>query len=78
MINFFKKLESSLIDNWRIELKRLWSIRIALFWGATSGLIAVWSSFSTIIPLWLFASLSVIMSASMAGARMLKQPGTDS
>lgn len=69
--------EKHLIDDWKVEVQRLWSIRIALFWGAVSGLIAVWSSFSSVVPLWLFASLSVAMSAAMAAARMLKQPGAN-
>lgn len=75
MRQFWTKIESALIDNWKDEIKRLWTVRVALFWGAVSGLFAVWSSFSSVIPLWLFASLSVVMSAAIAVARMLKQPG---
>lgn len=54
---------------------KLWTIRLALFWGAVCGLCAVWSAFQEFMPLWAFASGSVLMFASIAGARMLKQPG---
>lgn len=64
-----------LIDDWRSEAKRLWSIRIALFWGAMSGLVLVWSAFSDVLPTWLYAAGGVVISAAMAGARLLKQPG---
>ncbi len=67
----------TLIDEWRAVALRLWSIRLALFWGAICGLCAVWSAFVDIMPLWVFASGSVLMFASIAGARVLKQPGTE-
>jgi hypothetical protein len=67
--------ELTLIDDWRAQVRRLWSIRIALFWGGLSGLIAVWSAFSEVIPLWLYASVGVIANVAIVGARVTKQPG---
>jgi hypothetical protein len=66
-----------MIDDWRSALKRLWSIRVALFWGAVSGLYAAWPSFQDVIPAPVFAAVSAIMSAAIVGARLTKQPGTD-
>ena len=66
-----------LLDNAARDWHRLWSIRAALFWGALSGLVAVWAAFQDVMPLWAFAGLSVGMNASIAIARVLKQPGLD-
>jgi hypothetical protein len=64
-------------ENWELILKQSWAIRVALFWGAVSGLIAVWSAFEDVLPLSIYASLGVLMNASITVARLLKQPGTD-
>jgi hypothetical protein len=70
-------MKLKLIDNWFQEAKRLWSVRVALFWGAISGLILVWSAFSDVLPLWLYATGGIVASAAFAAARLLKQPGAD-
>lgn len=56
---------------------RLWSIRVALAWGAVCGLYGAWGAFQDIIPPVWFASASVVMSMAIVGARVLKQPGLD-
>jgi hypothetical protein len=66
-----------LIDDWKAQALKLWSIRIALFWGGLSGLVAVWSAFSDIIPLPVYAGFSVLATMAIAGARVTKQPGAD-
>lgn len=69
--------ESRLVDDWRGEAKRLWSIRVALFWGAVSGLYGAWDAFQSVLPAPLFAAASVVMSVSLVGARLTKQTGGD-
>ena len=56
---------------------RLWSMRLALFFGALSGLVAVWAAFQDVMPLWAFAGTSVLMNVAIAVARVTKQPGVD-
>lgn len=64
-------------DNWPTILKESWAVRVALFWGAVSGLIAVWSAFQDVLPLSIYAALGVLMNASITVARVLKQPGAE-
>lgn len=66
-----------LIDDWRTRALKLWTVRIALFWGALSGLLVAWPAFSGVVPLWAFAGASIILSAAVAVARLTKQPGAD-
>ncbi|MDB5597363.1 MAG: hypothetical protein JWM36_4324 [Hyphomicrobiales bacterium] len=66
-----------LIPEFRGMFWRLWSIRVALFWGAVCGLYAAWPAFQDVLPAPIFAALSVVMSMAIVGARILKQPGTD-
>ncbi len=58
-------LNERLIDDWRRQALRLWSVRIALFWGAVCGLLAAWPAFASAVPLPVFAGLSVLLSAAM-------------
>lgn len=68
-----------LIDDWRTELLRLWSMRVVVFWtvfwSAMGGLILVWPALMGYMPVWLFVSLGVLMCVSFGLARLLKQPG---
>ena len=69
--------DSRFHSNWRTILKESWAVRVALFWGAVSGLIAVWSAFQDVLPLSVYAALGVLMNASITVARVLKQPGAE-
>jgi hypothetical protein len=66
-----------LIDDWRRGLWRLWSIRVALLWGAVCGLYAALPVFQDHLRPVQFALVSVVMCMAIAGARVLKQPGAD-
>lgn len=70
-------LKQHLIDDLH-RAHKLWSIRTALFWGAVCGLYAAWPAFQGAIPAPVFAGASVLMCMSIAGARVLKQPGAES
>ena len=66
-----------LIAGWRQELGRLWSVRVAAFWGAVGGLIVILSAYLYNTFDWRVGGLLVVVSASFALARALKQPGTE-
>lgn len=66
-----------LIENWRTEFKRLWTIQVCAFWGALCGLVAIWPALVDAIPRNWFIVLGMAMPATIAVARLLKQPGTD-
>lgn len=76
-MNFRHFLNANLIEDWHRKFSRLWSIRIAIFWGGVSGLFVVWPELGNLVPLPWFAALSVIMSAALTVARITKQPGAN-
>lgn len=65
-----------LIPDWR-HAHRLWSIRLALFWGAFNGAVLALAAFVDHINPWLFLALNTAGYAVIAGARVLRQPGLD-
>lgn len=66
-----------MIQDWKRKFMRLWSIRVALLWGAVCGLYAAWPAFMEVLPPPVFAGISVLMSMAIVGARLTKQPGVD-
>ncbi len=66
-----------LIEGWRAEIKRLWSVRVAVFWGAIGGLLLCWPALADTIPTKAYVVGGMLIAATIAGARMLKQPGTE-
>src|ERR1035437_3064175 len=63
-----------LVPNWRCW-HRWWSIRIALFWAAMSGLYMGLAAFYNVIPPFWYAGICVFMSISLVVARLTSQPG---
>lgn len=66
-----------LIDDAWSEAKRLWSVRIAAFWGAVGALIMVLGAYLNYSFDWKVGLLLIVVGASFAVARFLKQPGTE-
>lgn len=66
-----------LVHNWREILKRAWSVRLSLLVAAMIGLFSIWPAFQTVLPLWLFGLLAVVMSLAIVVARITKQPGIE-
>ena len=66
-----------LIENWRRELRRLWSIRIGLFFAALNGSVLGLAAFVNVINPWWFLGLNTLGYMVLIGARLLKQPGAD-
>jgi len=56
---------------------RLWSVRLALFWAAVSGLAAAWPAASDHVPFPVFAGGMVLAFVAVAFARVTKQPGVE-
>ena len=68
-------LDLHFIDNWRVEIKRLWVIKGALIWIAVSSVLTIWSALVDVLPLWAYAVIGIVMNLSLGIARLLKQPG---
>lgn len=70
-----------LIDNWKTEATRLWSMRVAIagvvFWSALSGLWVLWPAFVEKLPLWFYAVGGIAMSIALGLARLTKQKGAE-
>ena len=70
-----------LIDDWRKQVFRLWSLRVAFFWTVIGGGVALLPLVSdeakAFLGPWAFAGLFMAMFVSFTLARLLKQPGTD-
>lgn len=66
-----------LIDDWKTEIKRLWTARVAAFWGSVGALIVILSAYLYNTFDWRVGGLLIIVSASFAVARFLKQPGAE-
>ena len=63
-----------LIDNWRTELHRLWTIRISLAVGVFNGVAAVLGAFTDIFNPWFLVVLSVFVNTDVIPlARLAKQ-----
>ncbi|AVT76649.1 hypothetical protein RPPS3_25860 [Rhodopseudomonas palustris] len=71
----------TLIDEWKREARRLWSMRAALggalLWSAVGGLLMVWPGIASVVPPLAYAVIGVALSIIYGLARILKQPGTD-
>jgi len=69
-------LDSHAAPEWRVAHK-LWSVRLAVFWGAVNGLYAAWPAFIGAVPPLEFALISVGFAVAIALARFTRQPGAD-
>jgi len=71
-----------MIDNWRGEIRRLWSIRIAAVWLLVGALVTaapmVSDEAKALLGAKAFFGLFVAGFVSIGLARLLKQPGADS
>jgi hypothetical protein len=60
--------------DWKVAHK-LWSVRVALFWAAMSGLWVAFPAFQGFVSPVQFALLSITFSLIMCIARLTNQPG---
>lgn len=66
-----------LIENWKTELLRLWSMRVTYFWIVVGAVVLLWPGLAGSIPTWLYFGGGLFAIVSFQIARLLKQPGTD-
>lgn len=70
-----------LIEDWKAEFTRLWSMRVTIFWtvfwSGLGGLCLVWPALIGSIPTPWFVGLGVLMPVTIGVARLLKQPGAE-
>jgi hypothetical protein len=70
-----------LIDNWRLEIGRLWSMRLAIgsavLWSGVGGFLLVWPALADKIPLPTYILGGLVLSVLFGVARLLKQPGAE-
>lgn len=73
--------DTHLIDNWRSEIKRLWSVRVGFFWAAAGVVFALLALISDELKStigWIpFSIVFVAVGCSVMAARLLKQPGAE-
>ena len=62
-------------DDWRVILRKAWSVRLMLLAAALNGLAAVWFVLSDNIPEWLFLVGGVLIPIAALVARLIDQPG---
>ncbi len=63
-----------LIPNWKTELHRLWSSRLAIYLGILNGLALGIAALVDVINPWLFIGINVLAYVAIAVVRIIKQP----
>jgi len=62
-----------LIDNWRTELHRLWTVRASLFMFVLTGAVLGLSAFADVFNPWFFLTLSMGGYGLIGFLRLVKQ-----
>jgi len=60
-------------EDWKLLLKRAWSVRLALLAGLLGGLEVILPLFTDAMPKGWFAALSVVVSIGVVPARIIAQ-----
>ncbi len=63
-----------LIPNWKTELHRLWSARLAIYLSILNGLALGLAALIDVVKPWIFIALNVVAYAAIAVLRIIKQP----
>lgn len=70
-----------LIEKWRNELFRLWSLRFVYasgaVWAAVGGLWVLWPALIEELPPWIYFTVGLSLAVATGVARVTKQPGAD-
>lgn len=66
-----------LVGNWR-QAHWFWTVQLAIFWSALSGVMMAWPAMIALIPVPWFLGLSIVFSVALGLARVFKQPGIES
>lgn len=63
-----------LIDDWSVELHRLWSIRLSLGFGVFTGVAAVLGAFVDVFNPWTLLTISIVVNTALLPlSRLVKQ-----
>lgn len=62
-----------LIDDWKTELHRLWSIRVALAYAAFTGMAMILGAFVDVFNPWFLLVVSEVVCISIVLLRLVKQ-----
>lgn len=63
-----------LVDDWKTEIHRLWSIRISLACGAFTGMAAVLGAFTDVFNPWFLLGISIFVNTALIPlSRLVKQ-----
>lgn len=68
-------MKFSLTEDWRLILRRAWSIRLIILSGTLTGVEVALPLFSDAVPRGIFAGLSALTSIAALGARLTVQKG---
>lgn len=63
-----------LVTNWKLVLKKAWSIRLMLLASLLSGMEVVLPMFTDVVPPNLFAAMSFVVVGGAFAARLVAQP----
>lgn len=70
-------MRMALASDWRVILKRAWSVRLIILAGALSGVEVALPLFSDSVPRGLFTFLSAVASIFALWARIVAQKGLE-
>ncbi|MCA6098881.1 DUF7940 domain-containing protein [Bradyrhizobium australafricanum] len=73
LISWVRSRAPKLIDNWRTELHRLWSVRVNIAYGVFTGIALVLSAFVDVFNPWFLLGISVFVSVATVLLRLVKQ-----
>lgn len=76
-MRFLAYLDAHFIQDWRIKIRQLWTIRLALFYIVLTSVFAIWDALIDTLPRWIFISGGLVMGITLGLARLTKQPGVD-
>ena len=62
-----------LVANWRLILRRSWSVRLSLVAALLDGLLMGWVAFSDVVPPAWFMAVAVLLNLGVPVVRILDQ-----
>ena len=64
-------------SDWRLILRRAWSVRLMFLAAALTGLATVWFALADRVPIGLFIVGGMVVPMMALGARLMAQKGLD-
>jgi hypothetical protein len=70
-------MKITLIENWWTEFKRLWSIRVGVFFCVLNAAMIGFAALVNTIDPWIYFVVNIVGWSAILIARLVKQPGAD-